>query len=81
MRCDGRVDGAGNFDLDPLFVATPAGDCYLSQIAAGQGADSPCVNAGSVEASSFDFLSGTTTRTDHAADRDLADLGYHARRR
>lgn len=76
----GGFDGEGNFDLDPLFVAGPAGEFYLSQIAAGPGADSPCVNAGSADASSFDFLSGTTTRTDHAADRGLADLGYHARR-
>ncbi len=80
--CDvmGGFDGEGNFDLDPLFVAGPAGDFYLSQIAAGQGADSPCVNAGSDEASSFPQLRGTTTRTDHVADRSRADLGYHVPR-
>jgi len=36
----------GNIDADPLFVTGPQGEYYLSQTAAGQGADSPAVNAG-----------------------------------
>ncbi|GAF69140.1 unnamed protein product, partial [marine sediment metagenome] len=38
--------GTGNVHSDPLFVTGPRGDYYLSQIAAGQLADSPCVDAG-----------------------------------
>ncbi len=44
---EGGFPGAGNIDLDPLFVSGPDGDYYLSQIAAGQAVDSPCVDAGS----------------------------------
>jgi len=38
--------GEGNMDWDPLFVTGPLGDYYLSQVAAGQGSDSPCLDAG-----------------------------------
>jgi hypothetical protein len=39
--------GAGMIDADPLFVTGLEGDYYLSQIAAGQASDSPCVDTGS----------------------------------
>ncbi len=66
--------GPGNIDADALFVPGPLGDYYLSQIAAGQGADSPCVDAG-------DPLSPVitgTTRTDEAQDTWIVDMGYHS---
>jgi len=68
--------GAGNIDADPLFATGPMGDYYLSQIAAGEGVDSPCVNAGSVSAMSA-MLTDRTTRTDQLGDVDTVDLGYY----
>jgi hypothetical protein len=65
--------GKGNFFADPLFVTGPEGDFYLSQIAAGQAVDSPCVDAGNPAAP----LVEGTTRTDEAGDRHRVDLGYH----
>ncbi len=67
---DGPVEG--NFYGDPLFVTGPWGDFYLSQVAAGQSEDSPCLNAGS------EMLPyAGTTRTDHVKDREMSDYGYH----
>jgi hypothetical protein len=61
---------------DPLFVTGPSGDYYLSQIAAGQASDSPCVDAGSDLAASLG-MAHLTTRTDHVPDRGVVDIGYH----
>ncbi|MGE3164072.1 MAG: right-handed parallel beta-helix repeat-containing protein [Planctomycetota bacterium] len=71
---EGGAFGIGNFDADPVFVTGPLGDFYLSQVAAGQGSDSPCVDAGDPVGGA---LVGTTTRTDHAPDTGLVDVGYH----
>jgi hypothetical protein len=71
--CNSFVPGLGNFSADPLFVTGPEGDFYLSQIAAGQAVDSPCVDAGNPAAP----LVEGTTRTDEVGDRHRADLGYH----
>jgi hypothetical protein len=52
------------------------GDYHLSQVTAGQAADSPCVDAGSdltVNLGMDEF----TTRTDNVADTGIVDMGYH----
>jgi hypothetical protein len=71
-------DGAGLFNLrsDPLFVTGPRGDYYLSQTAAGQGSNSPCIDVGSDTAISL-LLDTMTTRIDNALDADQVDLGFH----
>ena len=68
--------GEGNISDDPLFMSGPLGDYYLSCRAAGQGANSPCIDAGSdtAEALGLDEL---TTRTDCGPDAGVADMGYH----
>jgi len=66
----------GNMADPPLFTRGPLGDYYLSQTAAGQGADSPCADAGSDTAANIQ-LDSYTTRTDQVGDSDLVDLGYH----
>jgi hypothetical protein len=68
--------GAGNIDQDPLFAPGPLGGHYLSQIAAGQGLESPCVNAGSTTAATAG-LDAAWTRTDGVADSGTVDIGYH----
>ena len=81
----GGFTGEGNFDSDPLFVTGPDGDYYLRRTDTGQAADSPCVDAGEVPASSVCFettggtrcLSEYTTRTDRVYDFGMADLGFH----
>jgi parallel beta-helix repeat protein len=70
---EGGWPGNGNIDADPLFVPGPAGDYYLSQIAAGQSQQSPCVDAGDPASP---FTSGTT-RTDEVPDEGIVDMGYH----
>jgi parallel beta-helix repeat protein len=65
----GGWSGIGNRDADPLFVS----GYYLSQIAAGQVAQSPCVDAGNP---SSPMILGTT-RTDGAQDAGVVDMGYH----
>ncbi|MCD6326530.1 hypothetical protein J7M28_03105 [bacterium] len=68
--------GEGNISVDPLFVTGPLGNYYLSSCAAGQNADSPCIDAGSDTAESFG-LDKFTTRTDHVLDSGIVDMGYH----
>lgn len=65
--------GEGNIDLDPLFVTGPLGEYYLSQIAAGQPEDSPCVDAGDPDSP----VPEGTTRTDEVPDAWPTDMGYH----
>ncbi len=76
--CDikGGWTGTGNINADPLFVTSPDGDYYLSQTAAGQGMDSPCMDAGSDSAHNLG-MNSRTTRTDQIADRSLVDMGFH----
>lgn len=74
--CDirNRTDmGPGCIDANPLFVAGPLGNYYLSQQDAGQEADSPCLDAGDPGTSS----PGGTTRTDDRPDTGIPDMGYH----
>jgi hypothetical protein len=68
--------GTGNIDADPCFVSGPLGDYYLSQVAAGQAVNSPCVDAGSDTAANLG-MDVFTTRTDGLADGGVVDMGYH----
>ena len=76
--CDvqGGYTGTGNIDKDPLFAAGTVGYYYLGQIAAGQAADSPCLDAGSDTAVNLG-LDALWTRTDGVADSATVDMGYH----
>ena len=63
----------GAIDADPEFVGGPAGDYYLSQTAAGQPVDSPCVDSGNPQSP----LPLGTTRTDEIQDTNIIDMGFH----
>jgi len=69
-------DWGNNMNQDPIFVTGTYGAYYLSQTAAGQSQQSPCVDAGSASASSFG-LDTRTTRTDGVTDQGVVDLGFH----
>ena len=75
---EGGWSGPGNhnIDADPCFVSGSLGDYYLSQTAAGQASNSPCVDAGSDSSENLgmDIL---TTRTDRLGDTGVVDMGYH----
>jgi hypothetical protein len=73
---DWTFGGVGNIDTDPQFVSGPLGDYYLSQILAGQGSDSSCLDAGSDAAENLG-LTDFTTRTDEVGDGVVVDMGYH----
>ncbi|MBN2563580.1 MAG: right-handed parallel beta-helix repeat-containing protein [Phycisphaerae bacterium] len=68
--------GTGNINEDPLFVSGQIGSHYLSQTAAGQAGQSPCVDAGSNTAANLG-LDALTTRTDQVTDSGTVDMGYH----
>lgn len=76
------VGQAGNIGANPLFVTGKAGAWYLSQLAAGQAKQSPCVDpkdaagltAPLAAAAGFDKV---TTRTDGVGDTGTLDMGYH----
>jgi hypothetical protein len=72
----GGYSGTGNINANPLFVSGPAGNYYLSQVAAGQALQSPCVDAGSDLAVNLG-LDDLTTRTDQFRDKGVVDMGYH----
>ncbi len=81
----GGYSGTGNINENPLFVSGPEGAYCLSQIASGQGEDSPCIDAGSDEAMNICYempaglvcMNQLTNRTDEAPDMDVLDMGYH----
>jgi len=73
---EGGYAGEGNINADPCFVTGPEGDYYLSQVAAGQAFDSPCVDAGSDTAANLG-MDMYTTRTDETGDAGIVDMGYH----
>jgi hypothetical protein len=79
-HCDiggGICVGAGNnISAEPLFVTGPLGDYYLSQIAAGQVIDSPCMDTGSDTAANLG-MNIFTTRTNQICDAGIVDIGYH----
>jgi len=68
--------GAGNISDNPLFAIGPLGDYCLSSRAAGQPADSPCIDAGFGIPADYG-LAGYTTRTDGVADTGVVDMGFH----
>ena len=68
--------GSANIGLDPAFASGTSGDYYLSQTAAGQPSDSPCVDTGSDTAANLG-LDSLTTRTDGGLDEGAVDMGYH----
>ncbi|UCF44472.1 MAG: hypothetical protein JSV99_06070, partial [Planctomycetota bacterium] len=70
------IAGSGNIHSDPCFVSGPLGDYYLSQVAAGQEIQSPCVDAGSDLAANLGMWIHTT-RTDEVGDEGMVDMGYH----
>lgn len=72
----GRMGGVENHGNDPFFVPGPGGCYYLTQVAAGQGVDSPCVDSGSDTAGSLE-LDTATTRSDEGVDVGIVDIGYH----
>jgi hypothetical protein len=74
--------GTGDIAQDPLFTAGPGGNYYLSQVAAGQAQNSPCLDAGdtllATSPLNLDSLFRTwTTRTDSIIDMAQLDMGYH----
>jgi len=69
--------GTGCIDVNPRLVLGPLHAYYLSQTAAGQVSDSPCLNTGSDTALNLG-LNTLTTRTDGACDASTVDMGYHA---
>lgn len=72
----GAWGGAGMIATDPLFTPGALGCYYLSQTDAGQGATSPCVNAGSSAAADLG-MGELATRSDNVADTGVVDIGYH----
>jgi len=68
--------GSGSINEDPLFVMGPSGNFCLSQIAAGQSQDSPCVDTGGDSATNVG-LGEFSTRTDGVGDSGTVDMGYH----
>lgn len=74
--CTLNWDFNTNLHINPLFVAGPLGDYYLSQIAGGQAVDSNCVDTGSNSAENLG-MDEYTTRTDERPDSDIVDMGYH----
>ncbi len=78
-------NGEGNISDPPLFVTGAMGDYYLSQTAAGQAEDSPCVDAGDLPAADICFtrphgeicMDEMTTRTDAVPDTGTVDMGFH----
>ncbi len=78
--------GDTNFNADPLMIEGSDGKWYLSQISAGQSENSPCMDSGSdlAENICIPMMSETskcmnelTTRTDHALDNGIVDIGFH----
>ena len=75
----GCSPGDKDLSKDPLFISLPSeknGNYHLSQQAAWQPTDSPCVDAGSDTAAKLG-LKNKTTRIDKRGDTGTVDIGYH----
>ncbi|MFH1735747.1 MAG: T9SS type A sorting domain-containing protein [bacterium] len=71
---DGGLSGTGNISSDPLFYSTPpTGFFFLSQTAAGQSQNSPCLDAGDPNSP---MIPGST-RSDLVQDGGIVDIGFH----
>jgi hypothetical protein len=66
-------DFKSNIDANPRFT----NGYFLSQVAAGQKVNSPCVDAGSANVESLCLVGTYTTRTDLIPDSGIVDMGYH----
>ena len=64
-----------NLTSDPELVNPATGNFALSEIASGQGSNSPALDAGSADVSLTD-ISGST-RTDTIVDAGIANPGFH----
>lgn len=79
----GVYPGTGNINADPLFYTSGGRECILSQTAAGQSTDSPCIDAGNDLASAVCHpiytvcMDTETTRSDDIPDMGTVDMGYH----
>jgi len=72
--CPQALSGTNNITSNPMLVNTPpTGYCFLSQVAAGQGTDSPCVDAGNPNHPMIDGY----TRSDGVFDTGVLDMGFH----
>jgi len=74
--------GPGDITQNPLFVSGTHGGFYLSQTAAGQPGNSPCLDAGdtllmTAPLNLDSLLHAWTTRTDSVPDAGVLDIGYH----
>lgn len=73
--------GTGNISSVPLFRTGPLqgsiGSYYLSQTAAGQLRNSPCIDAGVGAALALVDANSFTTRTDSVKDEGVVDMGFH----
>jgi hypothetical protein len=74
--------GPGDITQDPLFASGTHGGFYLSQTAAGQPGNSPCLDAGDTLLMTLplnldSLLHAWTTRTDSVPDAGVLDIGYH----
>jgi len=69
---EGALPGFTDFSIDPIFITNSLGKYFLSQIAAGELVDSPCLDAGdnNTEPSGY-------TRTDLVPDSNIVDTGFH----
>jgi hypothetical protein len=72
----GGWGGTGNINSNPRFVTELESDYYLSQVAAGQAVDSPCLDAGGDLAANLG-MDVFTTRTDGVGDMGVVDMGFH----
>lgn len=63
----------GNISTDPLYADSIY---HLSQFAAGQSLQSPCVDTGH-QIVTESWINGYTTRTDSVPDSLQADMGFH----
>ncbi|MHC4497830.1 MAG: InlB B-repeat-containing protein, partial [Planctomycetota bacterium] len=74
-------EGEGNISDDPMFTAGGLGSLYLSQMRAGQAADSPCLDAGQEgvwQTVVDDYNLGLrTTSIQNHYDVGMADMGFH----
>ncbi|MCD4657442.1 MAG: right-handed parallel beta-helix repeat-containing protein, partial [Planctomycetes bacterium] len=67
-----------NISQNSRFVVGPNGVHYLEKNGIEGGtADSPCIDAGSANANTFNYLNGTTTCVDNREDTGTVDMGYH----
>jgi hypothetical protein len=73
---NGTVTVTNSTGSDPQFTSGLYHDYCLSQTAAGQGSDSPCLDAGSTTAAARG-LDNKSTRTDGVDDAGTVDMGYH----